>query len=97
MYAAPVWRDRFRFTKNRACLSAVQRSVALRIISAYKTVSDEAALVLAGYIHADLLAAERKRTLGAGRGAAGNEIRKRESSKTIEEWHERWSKGTKGS
>lgn len=30
-------------------------------------------------------------------GPAGNAIRKRDRSKTIEKWQERWSKGTKGS
>lgn len=59
MYAAPIWHEAMRVAKWRNALLSVQRKIALRVIAAYRTVSLEAALVLAGTIPWDLLAKER--------------------------------------
>jgi len=62
LYAAPVWsssvnsRDKFRSNFRRP-----QRKAALRVIRAYRMVSDEAAFLLADMSPADLIAAERGR------------------------------------
>lgn len=62
LYAAPNWIDAVTASARTARnLVRPQRARALRIIRAYRTVSDEAALVLAGLPPVDLLGKERKR------------------------------------
>ncbi|KAL4104231.1 hypothetical protein QTP88_019540 [Uroleucon formosanum] len=62
LYAAPAWISRVAVVaRTRASLIRPQRSAALRTIRAYCTVSDEAALVLASTVAANLLGLERMR------------------------------------
>ncbi|KAL4131831.1 hypothetical protein QTP88_009080 [Uroleucon formosanum] len=57
LYASPTWAVRGTKTaKNRAELARAQRTVALRITLAYRTVSGDASSVLASMLPADLLA-----------------------------------------
>lgn len=89
LYAAPIWKDALVKARNRATMVSVKRSVALRIIRAYRTVSAEAALVLAGVIPCDLLAAERARTMGTG-------VNREERERTIRKLQEVWDRSPKG-
>ncbi|CAB0000551.1 unnamed protein product [Nesidiocoris tenuis] len=59
LYGADIWAEALRFQQYREILASVQRRCALRIISAYRTVSGPAALVIAGTIPVHLLALER--------------------------------------
>jgi len=97
MYGAPVWAlDIGRNRKLRERLAAVQRRIALRVISAYRTVSGDAAAILAGLLPGDILAKSYRRTyLALQRAREGNpeltararfEIRKRERRLAIREW-----------
>jgi len=62
MYAVPVWISPVSASaRSRANLIRLQRSAELRVIRAYRTVSDEAALFLAAMLPADLLAREMQR------------------------------------
>ncbi|KAI8122634.1 Retrovirus-related Pol polyprotein from type-1 retrotransposable element R1 [Lucilia cuprina] len=71
-------------------LNSVYRLTALRVCSAYRTVSDEAAFVIAGLIPVDLLAAE------IGSIHMDNITKIGARSKTLESWQRRWSATTKG-
>nr|XP_023027234.1 uncharacterized protein LOC111515238 [Leptinotarsa decemlineata] len=62
LYGAPIWYPAMRMEKYRQILIKTQRKSLVRIISAYRTVSAEAAQVVAGMNPIDLLAAERKYT-----------------------------------
>jgi hypothetical protein len=62
----------------------VQRKVALRITMAYRTVSTDAARVLAGTVPIELLIEER----AAERTDGGNKADRR--SKTMEKWQRQW-------
>ncbi|XP_036317690.1 uncharacterized protein LOC118732668, partial [Rhagoletis pomonella] len=61
LYGAEIWADTLQ--KNNRCkiLSRAHRTAALRVASAYRTVSGEAILVISGTVPIDLLAAERKK------------------------------------
>ena len=59
-YGSEIWADTTKIAKNRQHISSVQRQTALRITSAYYTVSIAAILVVASIILFDLLALERK-------------------------------------
>ena len=62
LYAAPVWANALQTHAIQRRLFLAQRSVALRIVSAYRTVSSSAVLVLASVLPIDLLAEERRET-----------------------------------
>ena len=84
LYAAPAWHRVWRWAKYEKMLEALNRTVALRVIRGYRTVSLEASLVLAGLIPFKLLADERKRIYeGEPKTAA--------RIKTMEAWQERWT------
>jgi len=57
IYASSVWADRGTKTaKNRGIIQRAQRTVILRTIWAYRTVSTIASLILASTLPADFLA-----------------------------------------
>ena len=62
LYAASVWANALQNHAIQRKLFSAQRFVALRIVSAYRTVSTSAVLVLASVPPIDLLAEERKET-----------------------------------
>ena len=62
LYAAPVWANALQNHAIQKKLFSGQRSAALRIVSAYRTVSTSAVLVLASVPPIDLLAEERQET-----------------------------------
>ena len=59
LYGAPVWASEIKNQAILKRLSSAQKGVALRVISAYRTVSTSAVLVLASVPPIDLLARER--------------------------------------
>ena len=89
-YGVEIWVDALKVGKFRTRIASVQRSGALRITNALRTVSEAAAMVVDGVIPIDLLAEEKKRT--HARKAEGDlknawaEGRKRILSK----WQQRW-------
>lgn len=61
MYGAPVWADALGASRrSRLLLRGVQRRLSLRVIRAYRTVSHEAAGILAGVPLLDILAQQRR-------------------------------------
>ena len=60
LYAAPVWTSALNNHAIQEKLFSAQRGVVLKIVSAYRTVSTIAVLVLASVLPIDLLAEERK-------------------------------------
>lgn len=88
MYASSIWTNATRVERHRNRLLGVQRKMALRVASAYRTASTEAVLVIAGMIPLDLRIEERVRII---RGAGNeNETSRREREKTMENWQTRW-------
>lgn len=96
LYGAEVWAEALdkRTYKKRLC--QVQRRGALRVASAYRTVSEPAVLVIAGVIPIDLLAKERRaiylKKPEIGKKAASREERLR----TLECWQRSWEVETRG-
>ncbi|XP_050066778.1 uncharacterized protein LOC126555879 [Aphis gossypii] len=99
LYAAPIWSPTMNFTaRTRVNLRRPQRAAALRTIRAYRTVSDDAAFLLAGMPPVDLIAAERVRvkakaelpSLPGEKPPTENSIKRIERKTTITEWKSRW-------
>lgn len=95
LYGAEIWAGAMRFKKYRKAVTAVQRIGALRIASAYRTVSEAAVLVIAGVVPVDLLALERKRIYETreemGKLRAATEAR----TETLQSWQTRWTNSDK--
>ena len=62
LYVAPVWANALQNHVIQRRLFSAQRSVALRIVPAYRTVSMSAVKVLSSVPPVDLLAEERQET-----------------------------------
>lgn len=97
LYASPVLRQPMKKARIRQYYAQVQRRMAVRICSAYRTVSTEAALVIAGIPPIDLLVAERANILEMGGAKCSGQARKTERESLMEAWQNRWREGTKGS
>lgn len=100
MYASSVWSETaFKTMKNRQLAGRAQRLISLRIIRAYRTVSDDATLVLAKTLPADLLASERVRVRSRRRSEplkSVEKIRNEERAQTLDLWQARWQSSVKG-
>lgn len=95
LYGSEIWGDALEIKSKRKILAAVQRTAALRVASAYRTVSGAAVLVITGEIPIDLLAFERRRLWKAKRensAISTTDVR----SQTIRRWQSRWSDETSG-
>ena len=100
LYAAPVWAKALKNHAIQRKLFSAQRLVALRIVSAYRTVSTSAALVLASVPSIDLLAEERQETFQLHKeltctdpqeiARAKEAIRKDGRRKLVEKWQLPW-------
>ena len=99
MYAAPVWGDALQKKNILKKVISEQRTLALRVICGYRTVSACAAMVLASVPPADLMAEERK-TIYTRMRAHGDEqtegvtketIRREAREETIKRWQQRYN------
>lgn len=87
LYAAPAWKPCIDKALYRSWLERVQRKVALRICSAYRTTSTKALQVIAGIIPIHLLVLER--TYAPGANSRPNKLLIRET--TIRQWQVEWN------
>lgn len=105
LYAAPVWAPFLQYrpdgdvqlsTDGAAALKTAQRIMAIRTIRAYRTISYEAAILLADMTPIDLLADERRRIIerkvkDVNRTPAQKyKIKTEEEERTMNEWSRRW-------
>lgn len=100
LYAAPIWYGALSHKCNRKKMSSPQRKMALRIASAYCTVSNAAIMVVAGIVPIHILTeeraeVERDRRNGIQIGIAKQEARTRAMARWKREWDEtsngRWT------
>ena len=98
LYAAPVWTRATGTLGNRRKLASVHRLSALRVISGYRTVSEEAALVIAGMMPIDIIADEMARIYARKtRDQRMMKIIKDEERTTsMAKWQDRWTSSPKG-
>lgn len=97
LYGAEIWADALKMEKYRKRLASVQRRAALRVASAYRSVSEAAVLAVAGVIPIDLLASERKRAYDRRGEADRSIVRSEEHRRTLQQWEERWRQQGGGS
>ena len=101
LHAAPVWTSALHNHATQKKLFSAQRGVVLRIVSAHRTVSMSAVLVLASVPPIDLLAEERKETFQLRKeltclpnlqeiARTKEAIRKDGRRRLVEKWQTRW-------
>lgn len=95
LYGAPNWSDRIS-KKGISEISRVQRKTALRIATAYSTVSTDAALVLADLPPIELLAEERRCNYLAKRAIDGHHSNTNARKQVLNTWQTRWDISSKG-
>lgn len=90
LYGAPVWHNASQCSSYFRGVKSTYRLCALRVCSAFKTVSDEAALVVAGMYPIDILAEEAAKLFDndTERSAA------RDASRQA--WQQRWDNSHNG-
>lgn len=99
LYGAPVWAARLRVRRCRTMFYSVQRKMAMRIARGYRTISFQAATLLARFPPLDILADMDERVFASSRGvrhSGGNapleapgRVRQAEHRAALETWHER--------
>lgn len=94
LYGAPIWSGALEMKTNRDRVMRVQRQAALRICSAYCTVSNEALAVVSGTIPIHLMAKERSSAFEMGN--INNEQRKQLREGTLDKWQSEWRASEKG-
>lgn len=97
LYAAPIFAHVLRIQDERIKMGSAYRLMALRTISGYRTISENAACVIAGLIPIDILAMEGARIYE--RKIQGNDqaigiIRQEERDRSLQEWQDRWNAAT---
>lgn len=96
LYAAPVWAGSLTIQSNVRILLRPQRTMALRVAKAYRTVSTQAALVVAGLIPVHLLVRERAERHRSGH--ARNTLKEEEiRQETFRCWQAEWQAAETGS
>lgn len=92
-YAAPVWVTALQTRRNRSRLNSTFRLMAMRVCSAYRTISSEAVYVIAGTIPIDLLLEEENECY-RDRGISG--VRRRARADTVRKWQQQWDNAENG-
>ncbi|KAL1448331.1 hypothetical protein WDU94_014008 [Cyamophila willieti] len=85
-YGAPVWHTAVNIQRNANKLLSLQRKFAIGISRAYRSISTNAAIVLAGVLPVDLMITERSKTFGMG-----PEEKEEAREETIQQWQQRWT------
>ncbi|XP_070066754.1 uncharacterized protein [Drosophila virilis] len=100
LYAAPIWASAVASQKSlRRKMSIPYRLCALRTISGFRTVLDEAATVLAEMLPVDILAKEVEKiwmAQMATRHAVPMDVIRSERATSMATWQERWNTANMG-
>ena len=96
LYGAEVWADALDKEVHRKRLAQVQRRGALRVASAYRTVSEPAVMVIAGVIPVALLAKERKAIYRRKGENLREVVAREERQRTLNEWQLSWQNEPRG-
>nr|XP_041632162.1 uncharacterized protein LOC121502542 [Drosophila kikkawai] len=96
---APAWAEAVKVRSYVRGVEGVYRLCALRVACAFRTVSDDAALVIAGQVPICELvreAQEARLSREPGNSSARREARSSARSSSIARWQSRWDSSTKG-
>ncbi len=97
-YGIAIWADALKRQESPRKVAPIYRLSALRITSAYRTVSEDAVCVIAGMLPIGVLAEERKSLYQRpGKGSLSPEdLRTEERRNSSRQWQMLWDASTKG-
>ena len=97
-YGIAIWAGALQTQETRRKVTSVCRLSALRVASAYRTVSKGASAVIAGLLPIEVLADERKRLHRRGKCANTNaeQMKNEERQSSLLRWQQGWDKADKG-
>ncbi|XP_015119085.1 uncharacterized protein LOC107042530 [Diachasma alloeum] len=97
-YGIPIWTDALQFQESRRKIANVYRQSALRVASAYRTVSEDAVRVIAGMLPIEVLAEERRCLYRRTRHPtlSPNDLREEERRNSTRRWQVLWDISAKG-
>jgi hypothetical protein len=95
-YGCVAWASALGRKRNRVKLNAVYRLAAIRVASAYRTVSYDAVCVIARMTPIRLVIAEDCRCYESGRQNLTKSVRSEHKAKTIQDWQEEWDNSCTG-
>lgn len=96
LYAAPIWAEATRFSSYLRSMESVYRICALRVCSAFRTVSSDAALVIAGTPPIDLLANENVTYDSLPLELPKSSKRRIARDRSVAVWQRRWDASQNG-
>lgn len=98
LYAAPIWHEALKVASYRREMVSVYRGTLLRVAAGYRTISYEAACVVAGMPPLEILADERSRIYTRNRQTPHNKenIAKEEKAGSLLQWQQCWDESPKG-
>lgn len=88
LYGAPIWKKVMQVKTYKNMLLSAQRTMLLRVASAYRTIATEALCVITGVPPIDLLVEERSELFD--RKVGGSEARETIKNSTLAKWQRRW-------
>lgn len=93
LYGAEIWGEALQKSRNNIKISRIQRQAALRVCCGYRTVSTEAALVIAGIIPLTIAAEDRREKRHGPPSEGGEEGRR---TRMLDTWQKEWDRAAKG-
>ncbi|XP_046868464.1 uncharacterized protein LOC124460908 [Drosophila willistoni] len=101
LYGAPAWANAMTVKTYRRRLETTYRLAALRVCCGFRTISDDAALVIAGMTPIDLLAHEAQRIYATKMESAPNPaelkgVKAAARQESWDAWQLRWTNSIKG-
>ena len=94
LYAAPIWIQALNVKAYAKLINTVHRLSALRVISAFRTISSEAAEVIASMMPIDIQGDEFARVYKLPESSLG--AKRAERVKSLSIWQQRWQTSLKG-
>lgn len=95
-YGIAIWTSALKLQECQRMIYPVGRQMALRVTSAFRTVSREAAHVISGILPIEILAEEYRRLYRIRKQGNADDCRKRERQKSLERWQAHWDNSEKG-
>jgi len=96
LYAAPIWASALVFEVNIKKLLKPQRKMAIRVSSAYCTVSTNAILVVSGLLPLHIMVPERTAMRAAQKAGSAPPSKKELRQESLNKWQNEWEKSGTG-
>lgn len=97
-YGAPIWVSALQTKRNRTILNRTFRLAAMRVTSAYRTISMEAVCVIAGMVPIEIILREDSECYKkkVAQATSTKEVRMAQRIESMRKWQQEWEVSLKG-